>query len=328
MTRPATAKKTKPKTTYKCFNCGDDYPMQARNFDAVSAPQYHHNNGYLPYCKKCVERDWKELDKNPNFSEEEAMRRLCIKYNIYFNKAIYEGVKSGKGRSEILYRNYLSRLNLQAYKATGKSYEDTLNEEKEDKLRELAGTVKETEDEVSQEIIDLFGTGFTPEEYKFLQKEYKDWTSRYECETKAQEEGFKSLAMCQLTLRDVQSGRNTKVKFTEAMRAFQEMMGTLKIKPVQSKEDNIFGDECAGTICQQWETTRPAPDLDKSLEDVDGLKKIIRVYFLGHLLELFGKKNPNRKEYDEEMAKYTVKPPEFEDNDVLSEDILEEGDVV
>lgn len=174
--------------------------------------------------------------------------------------------------------------------------------------------------DISQETIDFFGAGFLPDEYLFLKKEYNDWTSRYECESKAQEEGFKSLAMCQLTLRDVQTGKNTKVKFTEAMKTFQEVMGTLNIKPVQNKAENMLSSEGVTSVIDDWEKHDPLPDIDDSLKDVDGIQKYIRVFFLGHLLKMFGKKNKYEKEYEEEIAKYTVDMPEDAEDDMFVSD--------
>ncbi len=59
-------------------------------------------------------------------------------------------------------------------------------------------------------------------------------------------------------------------------------------------------------------------------EDVDGIKRYIDTWFLGHLCNNVHITNDCEEQYRREMEKYTVKPPEYDgDDDALDLSLLE-----
>ena len=54
----------------------------------------------------------------------------------------------------------------------------------------------------------------------------------------------------------------------------------------------------------------PIPEPKKEWKSKDWIRKYVSVWFFGNLCKMMGKPNPFKDEYDEEMEKYTVKPPE------------------
>ena len=55
-------------------------------------------------------------------------------------------------------------------------------------------------EKIASKAAKFFGSGFTNEEYVYLQEQYDDWVTRHECQTKAQEEIFKQICFTQLNL--------------------------------------------------------------------------------------------------------------------------------
>ena len=66
---------------------------------------------------------------------------------------------------------------------------------------------------------------------------------------------------------------------------------------------------------RKWENTKPIPEPDPELKDVDGIVRYITVWFLGHLCKMLGIKNTYCKLYEDEIAKMRIERPEYEDED-------------
>lgn len=67
--------------------------------------------------------------------------------------------------------------------------------------------------------------------------------------------------------------------------------------------------------------TRPIPEPDPELQDVDGIKKYITVWFFGHLCKMLGLNNSYSRLYTDEIEKLRVDRPEdeFDDDELLYE---------
>ena len=76
-------------------------------------------------------------------------------------------------------------------------------------------------------------------------------------------------------------------------------METGNITPKQNKTDLTNGVESFGQLIQKMEETRPAPDIDPELADVDKIGMYISVFLFGHLCKMLGIKNRYSKMYDE-----------------------------
>ena len=62
------------------------------------------------------------------------------------------------------------------------------------------------------------------------------------------------------------------------------------------------------------------PEPSPEFADIDGIKKLVTVFFFGHLCKMFNIKNDYAQMYDDEVSKYTVSKPQ------ISEAIDEEDD--
>ena len=104
-----------------------------------------------------------------------------------------------------------------------------------------------------------------------------------------------------------------------------DLMDSAKIKPKQKSDSALVDQNTFGTLIQKWENEEPIPEPKEEWKDVDGIKKYISVWFHGHLSKMFGLDNDNAREYEEEIAKYSVEPPRYkgEDDDQQDEDVLQ-----
>ena len=158
----------------------------------------------------------------------------------------------------------------------------------------------------------FFGAGFSDEDYEYLKTEYDDWVARHECKTKAQEEIFKRICFKQLEiLKATRRGEDTK----NLDDTFQKLIDTAKLQPKQYSGDTTADNQTFGTLIDKWENTRPLPEIDEELKDVDKIGLYINIFFKGHLAKMMGLKNGLSSLYTKFMKKYTVEKPEYSDDE-------------
>ena len=166
-----------------------------------------------------------------------------------------------------------------------------------------------------------WGFGLKPEDYEWLQEQEKDWRSRVECKSKAQEELIRMICLAQLNVQKAQQGNG---KVADAMKAFQDLLGACNLQPRQNPTDDFADQETFGTLIKMYENERPVGEADEEWKDVDGIAKYIDTWFLGHLCNLVHVTNDNEAAYREELEKYTVKPPTYEaDEDAVDMSLLD-----
>lgn len=231
-----------------------------------------------------------------------------MKFDIYFEQSLCEASrKISAERSRI--HTYVSRANLRQY--AGKTYDDTLDAESGQTVESL-DDIKDSKTKVLQKTVKFFGLGFTEDEYKFLQDQYEDWTARHECKTKAQEELFKNLCINQL---QIQKASQTGGKIEVLMDAFQKLLGSANLKPAQTNDNTLADQNSFGMLIKKWEDERPVPEPDEAWQDVDGIRRYINVWFLGHLCKMMGIKNSYSQAYEDEIARYRVERPTYEEDE-------------
>lgn len=303
--RKSVSKNIQQNGDYVCSMCGEHYTKQDNNFPASQSPLYINNNAKLPVCYNCIESLFDKYAAELG-GERNAIKRLCMKFDIYYSDALFDTVRNSRV-SKTLIRSYVSRSGMIQYK--GKTFDTSLKEMAGDdafKFDEL------NEDDIPREVLERFGRGFTPEDYIFLQNEYEDWVSRYECETKAQETIFVNLSYAQLNVRKAQKSG---VKVAEAIKTFQDLLGTANIKPSQRESAILADQNTFGTLIKKWEDEKPIPEPDPRFKDCDGIVRYISIFFLGHLCKMLGLKNTYSRMYEEEMNKYRVERPEYAEDD-------------
>ena len=310
---------------YKCFRCGTEYESKDRNFNRSNSPIFHNNERFLPICKSCV-IDMYEQYKQSLGSEKEAIRRMCLKLDIYWNEKIYQStMRDTTSTSRIIV--YMRITNLKAY--ADKNYDNTLAEEaKQEAIIGYDDALEKKDQEVPPEIVEFWGSGLTASYYRELEQQLKKWTSGRDINDIDIGEITVIKKICLLEVminQDIATGNNKAVE--KNVRALDVLLGSANLKPVQ-RSDGAGGNDSLtpfGVWIKKIENERPIPEPEEQFKDVDGIAKYISVWFLGHLSKVLNISNRYSNLYEDEIAKLTVERPEYEgyDDEEILEDIFE-----
>jgi hypothetical protein len=296
---------------YKCSCCGNTYSKQEGNFMPSNFETFKGNDGFVTTCKKCTDQLYKSLTEFYMGNEEKAIDHICCMYGIYFNESPLAASKDiSKNRSRL--STYSSKVQIKPW--IGKTYLDTITERVEAEREDVIETLDDVKEAKKAKLktVKFFGTGFADDDYEFLENEYIDWTTRHECTTKAQEEVFKQICFAQL---DIAKAKRKNEPTKDLIKTLQDLLNTANLQPKQTKDNTLAEQNTFGTLIRKWENEKPIPEPSEEWKDVDGIAKYITVYFLGHLCKMMGIKNSYSKMYEDEINKYKVEKPEYEDDD-------------
>lgn len=318
------------RTKFYCCRCGRDHKRQKGNYPASQSPIYKGNGGYLTICNHCIDALFDHY-KSALGSEIDAIKRICLKFDIYWNMEIYSMLnKASTSQSRV--RAYISKTNL--YKYIGKSYDDTLDEEYEAQLEQDECIVIDNTENIPDvdgisldpKIVEFWGAGFEPSFYLELDRKYKSWTSGLnKTLDKGEEAIYKQVCILEATInRDSAAGKSIE----KNVNALNTLLGSANLKPSQKKSDDAaeaaFDGMPFGVGIRMYENARPIPQPDPEFQDVDGIVKYISVWFLGHLCKMLGLKNAYCRMYERELEKMRIDNPELdeEDDEALFDDIF------
>lgn len=297
----------------RCVDCGE---WLAKSNFYVSKK---YKTGIYPICKKCVLKRVQQIDKKddkPNETKESVinmMREMDLPYIDSLYDSCCQSVADNVGekvKSSPFMQMLTAILSLPQYK--GETFKDS-----ELPIDEESGNINK---KIKQSTIKRFGNmGFSDQDLLYLQNEYESWVSRCECNTIAQETLFERISCKKLELaKATKAGKDTK----DLDKALQDLMNSANILPRQNSMDAVSEGQTLGTLIEKYENSRPIPEPDPDFKDVDGIGKYITVFFLGHMSKVLGIKNRFSKTYEDYMANYTVKPPEYQ-QDEDSEDLFD-----
>lgn len=322
MGRPAKTKNV-TNTTFQCCNCKEEY--NEKEFYS-SKSRFFTGSGKIPYCKKCIDEFYqyycdKYEAENYAFPEKKAVKRICMAFDVYYSDNVFDSaIKSLERMPNMsVISAYMKVAHLVQYNK--KSYDTTIYHEEQDGVIDTYESVK-GEKTVSDKTVRFFGTGFSQDDYEYLQEQYDDWTARHECNTKAQEEVFKQICFTQLELlKATRAKQDTK----DLNATFLKQLEAAKLQPKQNSGDTMADNQTFGTLIDKWENTRPIPEPEEEFKDVDNIALYLDVFFKGHLAKMMGLKNGLSNLYTKYIEKYTVKKPEYdvdEDSEVLFDAIF------
>ncbi len=324
-----------PVSTQKfiCCRCGTAYSRPKGYFPVSHSPMYR-GSGYLPICNECIESLYEQY-RNTLKDDREAMRRICMKLDLYWNDAIYDVVEKTAGVHSRI-RNYIGKTNLLKY--IDKTFDDTLLEEyardaesRSDQFTfpQQAPIQEDTAEEmppVEQRVIEFWGEGYSPAFYAELERRYTEWTGSTQVTEPSERSLYKQICLLEAIIaRDSAQGK----AIDKNVNALNTLLGSMNLKPAQKKEEADAWIDATpfGVWIRKWENTKPIPAPDPELKDVDGIVKYISIWFLGHLCKMLGIKNTYCKLYEDEIAKMRIERPEYEDEDdeALFDDIFGAG---
>ena len=138
--------------------------------------------------------------------------------------------------------------------------------------------------------------------------------TRNSVDSKAREQLIKEACKTKALMNRALKEGNTE-QYSKLSDLWKKNMDAAELSPraerVAAKETEIP----LGVMVQRFEKERPIGQPDPEWEDVDGIMKLILVYFIGHLSAMCGVKNRYATMYHEEMDKYRAKEPELSDTE-------------
>ena len=153
-----------------CSRCGTAFSRQKGYFPVSHSPMYR-SSGYLPWCNDCVEEMY-DYYREKLGSDKAAMRRMCMKLDLYWDEAIYEMVERTSGVQSRI-RSYIGKTNINRY--IDKTFDDTIIREEAEAanspqvcdINNAPEPVCEPpeEDNVPEEIRLFWGSGYTAQMY-------------------------------------------------------------------------------------------------------------------------------------------------------------------
>lgn len=314
-----------------CSRCGTAFGRRKGSFP-VCYGQLYKGTGYLHICKNCVEKMYQTYLSECN-NAADAARQMCRKLDLFWSPSTFEAVlKTSTARS--VFSSYLTKLNTATF--AGKSYDDSLSNEgmlwvfgpqKSQSPANLAPADKDENDseqvvtqhmiEINDDVIEFWGPGYTPSMYSELEQRYKYWMARLPdgVEVTVGLEGLLR-QICSLEI-DINKARAAGASTDKLVASLNTLIGSAMLKPTQSSDSGESSMEKTpfGVWIKRWEDNKPIPEPDPQFKDVDGVVRYIEVWFKGHLSKMLGLRNSYSKMYEEEMEKYRLELPEYEDED-------------
>lgn len=192
------------KSKIKCKICEGE--MITSKFYSSNLPEYKKlYNGYCPICKVCLQK----LACDVNGSLDATSLKSVLKnhldkpfFNDLFAKIARENPKNPLGV-------YLTRLNLSRGINRSSQWRDGETDEKKEienkKIKnqvDIPEIVVDSKFKVTKEMIRFWGRGkdYTIEDYEFLDNAFSEWTTRYKCDTLAEEKTYKFLCLKELEI--------------------------------------------------------------------------------------------------------------------------------
>lgn len=308
----------KPHQIKRCVCCGTEYSRATDFYNAPNTMLYRNNSGRLPVCRGCIDALFDRYQEM--FDADTAIRRICMKFDLYYSPTLVEASKE-MGAHKSRMSAYIAKLNLNAY--DGKTYDSTIREEQDLALQSYEDTetpTQQTDFQVTKELMNEWGLNFTATEYEFLQNEYEDWLAKCVVKGKSQQSLVRELCIIKLQQNKMLLDGKVDVyqKLTDTyQKTLDRAALTPKIVEAKDRESEIP----LGKMIKRFEDHDPIPEPLPEWKDVDGIIRLISIYFLGHLCHMLGIKNRHAKMYEDEMNKYRVDDPDLEDLD--DEDVFD-----
>lgn len=307
---------------FYCYRCGMAFGRRDIYFSTSRSPLYR-GVGYVPFCKSCVDKMYADYCEQLG-DEREAMRRMCMRLDLYWSDVIYDTVVRDRGVQDRM-RGYISKANLLKY--IGKNFDDSLAEEAEVSSNNAEIRIYQASPDgeivVAPNVVEFWGAGYSPDFYADLERRYRDWTGGAEVTEPEDRSLYRQICLLEAIIaRDAADGK----QIDKNVNALNSLLGSMNLKPAQRKDttDSELEQMPLGVGIQKWEFSRPLPETPDNLKDINGTIKNITTWFFGHACKMVGLRNSYCKMYEDAMEELRVKHPEYEeeDDDALLSDLF------
>ncbi|NUF05621.1 hypothetical protein G8D97_11570 [Bacillus sp. SPB7] len=170
-------RKPKDKEKLLCAACQKEKDKDSGFYNSRS--KLYEKIGKVPICKSCLK---KNIDYNDMDSVYTVLQQIDVKFDpLYWEQAVQ--------RKTDTFSAYMTMANsLKQFNGTG--WKDSILEQQEKATD--AETQRDSVEEVSDEIIDKWGIGYTPDEYHQFERKYNKLIRNYGEKTALHTEGLLS----------------------------------------------------------------------------------------------------------------------------------------
>lgn len=321
---------------YHCFNeMFDNYLKEGQTQEqAIRRMCMHFDIYYHPEIIRMAEAHFAQTKSTSLMASYISKSNLVKFKGKTFDDTLYEEFHlSDEYMKEI-------KTSQEAQRERERKLREERRKEKQREQEEKAREIKEQQEfeinssKITDEMREFWGEGWDedPKAILFFEKRYHHWTDGIPDMDTALEALYKQICMVEYQInRAYQTGVG---KPTDYINTLNTLLGSANIKPVQissaknAQNENLQSMSLSEMV-RVWEDEykEPVPEPDPEFEDVDGVKNLIFTFFFGHLCKMLKIKNKYSKKYEEEIAKYTVEPPTYEEADesAVSDDIFEDS---
>lgn len=301
-----------------CPHCGQWKKVDTAFYSSDRSP-----DGIEHYaCRECLIDLCTDKDKDGNrIDNKQKTVDTFKKLDWYFDEKVYNeqlikiSERTGeKVRGTAVQQFIVMLKSLPNW--VGFSFSDSVFLNEDDDIINL--TSKRTP---RKEIIKIFGSGFTSDDYLFLQDQYDDWRSRTQVDSKSQETYITQICFKQLEIWKAQkAGKDT----DKLVKSLNDLMNGANLQPRQNVGNAATDSLTFGQLIEKWELNSPIPEAQGEFADPDNIGKFLRVWFKGSLMRALGLDGGYSKEYDDYIQQYTVeKPQNIDDDDSVDETMYE-----
>lgn len=270
---------------FKCTSCGAEQDIKefAPSFSFVNK-----NTKRLTICKSCCSE---LFDRNMVKYQDEmlALYRLCMELDLPFIKNLANTILSkNKNSDKNLGFLYLSKMGLVQYR--NKTFENDMvflnifgiNEEELHDLmyvnaeKNKEEIMKKQENIITPEVIKRWGKDLEIEDYIFLEDRYSVMLNSYDDKNPSSIWTYQEICYNYLLLRKERGNPSSQKNLQEMISRLQSDC-KMKLSQVDSSEDESA---CIGKFIDKVENYEPCDKKLPFFEDIDGIKKYIKKWFV------------------------------------------------
>jgi hypothetical protein len=234
---------------------------------------------YIPYCKSCCENlvtnDFGELDIN-------LFNALLKKINKAFFYDIWKEVQS---ETDSPFEDYLKLLDKT--KRAGKKFKDSDTIENNENLK------------VDTELLEKWGVA-SMDDVELLEKEYHEWETSYEIDSKAMIDSVKQLCLVELDIRKARAKSDVQA-LDKLLRIKSQILGDANLKPVQETGNAANEQVSIGMLIKKFEQEEPIPEINEP-DWIDEMK----MWIVGQLARMEGLQSDVTDDFNKELSKYGI----------------------
>ena len=278
----------------RCTACGED-KRPAIDFYLSRSKLYKFNDGRMPVCKECLSSLFNEL--NAKYSDEvKALYHLCMLFDIYFDRDLVEKSSANNNFSDEdnLLKSYIKNVNsLNQYKFKDSMssdcivLDDNLLVNKKEEIEENIYEEREMTPELKRLCLKRWGSGYSDEDYIYLEDNYAEFYEAYAHDTPAERMLLMNITK---TLLEGEKSRKSgdKKGYENMLKLVSSMLTDAAIKPSQKKTMGDEVGECFGVFIENLEKNEPVNEAIDEFADVDNIGKLIDRQFVKNFAKVFG----------------------------------------